>query len=974
MTPIAFDLQIEGFDPGAIQVVRIAGEETLTRPYRFDVDVVSSQPDLPLEDVLATTATLSLTRGDDRRVIHGVILEASESNEAMGGSFAYRMTLVPRISLLALSRHNRTFATAKPLSVLEVVQSVLADPLGLGLGPDDWAISVRKPEDYPKRDFWAQYDESDFDFVHRLLEHWGIVYYFEQTDSHERIVFTDATTLAPAQEIDGTLTFSQETRGDTNASGIVRSVVRRLQSVSKTVQLNDYNDQTPQSPVTARSDVPNGLTGAYFEYATHFLNQDEGKIFAQARAEEIGCTRDVFALSSDSPFTTPGVTFALRRHFRPSFNQSYLPTAVRHTGHQYIAGAFWAEAPETPSGYRAEITAIPSAVAYRSPRRLPRPVMAGVMPAKVDAPQDAPDRAVLDEQGRYKVVLDFDTTENQPYQKSNFLRMAQPYGGANTGLHFPLLKDTEVIIGWLDGDPDRPLILGAVPNTLNNSPVTKTNETQNKILTTAGIAVIMNDGPGTPAAAGGEPQTPPAQAPTAATDGVYAATAVPAAEGSLPHYERSGVVAVDEDYETKIIADPSFQAGTVDYRGTALTNADYEGIFSYTPDHRTTTTGGNETTVVNGDQRIWVGGNSTTFVAADEKTWWEKLFATASVDSKYFSASVYKTPKISYYDTEYMSVYNLLTLRYAFGVDLRVLANVAGTFQHRVGASLTLSGSPLGFVSADPTSMFAYGTKPYGSSYSLSTSGYTYKQIAGVDKSHCIFGTDKIVLGFRGNALTGTATMTALTAIANTASNFALVGLTVAELAQALLWVDDKTGTPGQAAMLALELAAVTPVTWAYVKAIRTVVDYFNAAAGGTLFPNQKDLTANGQNEGTVTIDAKGVTLTTDTAKIAVANAVPASNTPTQITLSVGPNSSITIRSDEIIMTSPKVTITGTDKVIVKANDATTAVVASAGNKVTLGGDKISLAAPTSVSDKLTVQTGGCTITGQLKATTAQIG
>ena len=703
MTPIAFDLQIEGLDPGAIQVVRLTGEETLTRPYRFDIDVISSQPDLPLEDFLATSATLTVTRGDDERAIHGVILEASEANEAMGGFFTYRMTLVPRIALLALSRHNRTFATAEPLSVLDVVQKVLSDPLGLGLGPDDMAISVLNDAVYPKRDFWAQYDESDFDFVHRLLEHWGIVYYFEQTDSHERIVFTDATTLAPAQEIDGTLTFSQETRGDTNASGIVRSVLRRLQAVSKTVQLNDYNDQTPQSPVTATSDVPSGLTGAYYEYATHFLNQDEGKLFAQARAEEIGCTRDVFALSSDSPFTTPGVTFALRRHFRPSLNQSYLPTAVRHTGHQYIAGAFWAEAPETPSGYRAEITAIPSGVAYRSPRTIPRPVMAGVMPAKVDAPQDAPDRAVLDDQGRYKVALDFDTTENQPYQKSNFLRMAQPYGGTNTGLHFPLLKDTEVIIGWLDGDPDRPMILGAVPNTLTTSPVTKTNETQNKIVTTAGIAMIMNDGSGTPAATGDEPQTPPAQTPTTATVGVYVATAVPAAAGGLPHYERSGVVASDLTYERAIVADPTFKAGTVDYRGTVLTNDDYEGIFSYTPKHRTTTTAGNETTVVNGDQRIWVGGNSTTFVAGDVTaplSFWEKLFKTASVDSPFFSASVYKTPKISYYDTEYMSVYNLLTLRYALGVDLRVLANIGGTFQHRIGASLSLSGTPWLFTPA----------------------------------------------------------------------------------------------------------------------------------------------------------------------------------------------------------------------------------------------------------------------------------
>jgi hypothetical protein len=762
-----------------------------------------------------------------------------------------------------------------------------------------------------------------------------------------------------------------------------------MQAVSKTVQLNDYNDQTPQSPLTATSAVPSGVTGAYYEYATHFLDQDEGNLFAKARAEEIGCTRDVFTLSSDSPFTAPGVTFALSQHFRPPLNQSYLPTAVRHTGHQYVAGAFWAEAPETPSGYRAEITAIPSGVAYRSPRTIPRPVMAGVMPAKVDAPENATDRAVLDEQGRYKVALDFDTTENQPYQKSNFLRMAQPYGGTNTGLHFPLLKDTEVIIGWLDGDPDRPMILGAVPNALTTSPVINSNETQNKILTTAGIAVIMNDGPGTPAATGNEPQTPPAQAPATATGGVYVATAVPAAAGGLPHYERSGVVADDLTYERAIVADPTFKAGTVDYRGTALSNAYYEGIFSYTPRHRTTTTGGNETTVVNGDQRIWVGGTSTSVVVSQsegestsegETSAWEKYYTTASVDCPFYNASVYKAPKISYYDGEYMSVYNGLTLRYALGVDLRVLANIGGTFQHRIGASLSLSGTPYLFTGTKFPG-FDYGLKPYGSSYSLSTSGYTYKQIAGIDKSHCIFGTEKIVLGFRGDKATGTATMNTLTAVANTASNLSLSGLTVAELAQALILLDDKVGIAGEGAMLGLELAAVAPVTWAYLKAIRAVVDYFNGTAPTTtLLPTspdvltvmtQKDLTTNAKKEGTVTIDAKGVTVSTSTAQIAVANPVAASNTPAKITLSVG-RSSIEIADDGIKIHALGVEILGIDSVEISSDDATVGLTAN-NNSVYIGGDGLQIAAPTVVTKKLSARMD-CAITGKVSAATAVIG
>jgi type VI secretion system secreted protein VgrG len=175
MTPVTFTLQVDGLDSDAIRVVRLDGEERLTRPYRFDVDVVSSNANLAVETLLARTATLTLARGSSSRNIHGVIFEASEAGQAPGDVYAYRFQLVPRISLLALSHHNRSFGTQTAQSVLDVIQSVLSDPSGIGLGQSDWSISVLKPESYPKRDFWAQYDESDFDFVHRLLEHWGSI-------------------------------------------------------------------------------------------------------------------------------------------------------------------------------------------------------------------------------------------------------------------------------------------------------------------------------------------------------------------------------------------------------------------------------------------------------------------------------------------------------------------------------------------------------------------------------------------------------------------------------------------------------------------------------------------------------------------------------------------------------------------------------------------------------------------------------
>jgi type VI secretion system secreted protein VgrG len=415
MTPVTFTLQVDGLDSDAIRVVRLDGEERLTRPYRFDVDVVSANANLAVETLLAKTATLTLARGSSSRNIHGVIFEASEAGQAPGDVYAYRFQLVPRISLLALSHHNRSFGTQTAQSVLDVIQSVLSDPSGIGLGQSDWSISVLKPESYPKRDFWAQYDESDFDFVHRLLEHWGIYYFFDQADTHETIVFSDSTALAPAQAIDGTLVHDGHHDAQGYGGGVVLTMSRRIRVVSKSVSLSDYNDQTPDRPVTAQAQVPAGSSGTYNEYAAHFRDDAEGEVFARARAEEIGGRRDVFEIETDSPFAAPGLTFTISQSFRRSFNQTYLPTVIRHSGQQPLAGAFsQAKAPGTP-GYHNRITAIPATVAWRSPRLLRRPVMAGVMPAVIDAPDKQGERAVLDAGGRYKIALNFDSTVNPAY-------------------------------------------------------------------------------------------------------------------------------------------------------------------------------------------------------------------------------------------------------------------------------------------------------------------------------------------------------------------------------------------------------------------------------------------------------------------------------------------------------------------------------------------------------------------------------
>jgi type VI secretion system secreted protein VgrG len=862
-------------------VTRIAGTERLTRPYRFAVDIACPDPDLDLTALIAQPATLSLSDDVGERLFHGLILECSEAGRAAGEQFAYRLTLAPRLELLTLSRRNRTFGTDNPMSVIDVISAVLTGTDAAGLATDDFAFRLLKPDQYPKRDFWAQYEETDFDFIHRLLEHWGLFYFFEQEAGHERIVFTDSSVLANRPDDERTVIYDDRGQNRSTDDMIVTALSRRLRTIPARVVLKDYNPMTPNVSPSASSDVKQGTQGVQQEYGANFATADEGALFAKARAEEIAATRDLFAMTSTSPFIAVGSAFRLTRHFRRALNQGYFVTEVCHSGVQPLAGGFGGSEQAGP-GYTAELVAIPGDSPYRSPRTIRRPMMAGVLPAVVEAQGGRGGRADLDEYGRYRVKLDFDAEQAPEFKRSSALRMAQPYAGPHTGMHFPLLAGTEVALGWVGGDPDRPLIMGAVPNAQTKSPTVKENHTENRIETASGMLLVMDDGPVAMPKEGAVDAKPPLTAPQGGGEysgtipqipdiRPYAALVVPASDDTkLPHYSRLGEIAPNEPYETKIIAAPGFLAGKVDYRPTTLTSAAYAGQFTYTPYNMTTTIGRNETHVVGGDQIIRVEGNASltvkggtytqSFGPAKAETWW----VSTKADGYYYSATINMTPKISYSDTVDAKVVNGLSLAWSLGADLKAQFNLAGTFAHRVGPNISVSGSPHLFASG--------GAKPYGSSYSLSASGSVYKNLSGIDESHVIFGTEKIVLGFRGN-LSGGLTKASLKGRASASVYLCGVSMAAAELCQALVKYKEY-GWPdyaGQAAYGALGLGGFVPLSAAFVASTLTCVDYFNGAARqAPLIPTQKGLIENTTKEPTVTIDDKGITLAVGTSSIVV--------------------------------------------------------------------------------------------------------
>jgi len=481
------------------RVIRFHGEEEISQPFRFEIELVSDNADIDADEMLQWPALLTLERDGKRRMIHGVLAEFEQQHETSLDLHFYRAVLVPRLWLLSMSQQNQIY---QDKSVPEIVEEELKGskdkgPAGLAaanLTTKDFELRLTRK--YQKREYVVQYRESDLNFISRLMEHEGIFYFFEHDDEKEKIIITDDNIHFSAIAGETTIPYHSPSGMVIAEEESIRALSCRHRRMPKKLILKDYNYRTPHVPLQGEADVDGKGHGLISEYGNHFKTPEEGVALAKIRAEEIRCRQAVFRGEGDCSIFLPGHRYTLEGHFRKDFNREYVITGVEHDGTQPVAGVSGLGNNEGDHlTYRNTFTTIASDVPFRPERKTPKPRMYGIMNAHVDAAL-LKDRAEIDNQGRYKVIMPFDLSGSGEGKASRFVRMAQPYGGGSHGMHFPLHKDVEVIWTCIDGDPDRPIIVGTVPNPLNPSVVTADNSTKNVIKTASGSFLEFNDGPG----------------------------------------------------------------------------------------------------------------------------------------------------------------------------------------------------------------------------------------------------------------------------------------------------------------------------------------------------------------------------------------------------------------------------------------------------------------------------------------------
>lgn len=492
---ITFGFDCEGVRDGAFEVVRFSGEEGMSEAYRFEVDLLTETDDIDVDDLQDRDSTLTITGAQHERKVHGILAQVEVLDYA-NGYYLYRVSLVPRIWQLKLSRANAVYLDR---TTPEIIRTTLEQQVGITSADFDQKLE----SDYRSWPFRLQYGEDYWSFLSRLMERDGIYYYFTEGDEGERIVFADSAGQQPS--IDGprishTAALGMAASGDTVVDGSVDSLIMRQARVPETVWVQNYNDDRPSTPIRESATIDERGVGDVNLYGQNVLDPQEARAIVDVRAEEYRWPKITYHGESTAFRFTAGHRFELSGAPRERNNIEYQLLRVEHTGYNPVTAGKAGLTPDHDGPvYENRFTAIPADTQYRSARVTDWPRIHGTINAIIDAEGDGR-FAELDNEGRYHVVFPFhrgfaDPGREDPGKASHWVRMVQPYSGSREGMHFPLRKGARVLIGFIGGNPDLPVISGAVPTAEQPSVTNEGNQAKSNIKTKQNLIEIDDERP-----------------------------------------------------------------------------------------------------------------------------------------------------------------------------------------------------------------------------------------------------------------------------------------------------------------------------------------------------------------------------------------------------------------------------------------------------------------------------------------------
>ncbi len=477
--------------PASAKVLAFNGVEGLSRLYAFEVLFFIPNADaVDFDEAAAVLQRVQLhindAEGAPRTTWHGV-LSTVEFVSDFADDTVFRAVISPAAYKATLHRHSKVWVKGtEPDTVTTIIEAVLKSA---GLSADEFELRTKKK--YKPLLQVCQYRETDFEFVSRWMEREGLYYFFEHGDASEKMVIVDDPSFHEARG--EAVRFFPTADTDEAQVEAMQAFRGRRQALPSEVVFRDWDEELLAFKEPSK-EVEGGAHGKQVYWGENTKLSDRAQAPTDARATHYGASVTEYRGRGRLFDLRPGYLFTLEEHPRGTYNREYLTTALEHHGVQLaenpalkrFAGG------ETDRTYKVHVTAIESDTPYAAPRRATWPRIHGVEVAVVDGPADS-DYAQLDDQGRYLVRYRFDEGSLADGKASMLVRMIQPHAGNPEGFHFPLRKGTQVMMVFLGGDPDQPLIVGSIPDPTNPSPVTSDNHTQNVVMTGGRSRIEIED-------------------------------------------------------------------------------------------------------------------------------------------------------------------------------------------------------------------------------------------------------------------------------------------------------------------------------------------------------------------------------------------------------------------------------------------------------------------------------------------------
>ncbi|ELZ5318140.1 type VI secretion system tip protein VgrG [Klebsiella pneumoniae] len=461
-------------------VLRFRGREALSEPFSWDIEFTTLQANIPPEQVLMKYASLRMRGGKN---VHGMVTRLEWLSTSKDQSH-YRLTLSSRLALLGYTRQCAVFQNQ---SVPEVVEQVLRQH---GLEGADFEFRLERT--YPPRELITQWRETDLQFIQRILSEVGIYWRTEM----DNVRGLDTYIFADSQlnyQFDVRLPYSEPSGLFDGAAESVWDVRTWHRIATGTVATRDYNYRTATTPmdatVSVRSDAV--TTGEHYRYAAPYRDAgddtspepetESGAFYARLHHERELNRSARIHLFSNAAHLTPGQVLEPQGDVITALQEGVILTLVTFRGAR-------------DSRLHVSVWGLPYTERYCfRPAEIPRPEIHGTLPARTESREKNDIYAHLDEQGRYRVRLDFDRSDSEPGYGYLWLRMAKPYAGDTLGWHTPLIDGTEVAIAFSNGDIDLPYIAYALHDSEHPDHVNRDNHTRNILRTPANNKLRMED-------------------------------------------------------------------------------------------------------------------------------------------------------------------------------------------------------------------------------------------------------------------------------------------------------------------------------------------------------------------------------------------------------------------------------------------------------------------------------------------------